>query len=192
MLLFMKAVPAPTLADRARAVRDSDPDAFAALYDELHAPLLRYACTITHDEAAAYDVLQDAFLKLWQVRDRLDPARSVKALLFQIVRNLALKSRRRLKFEQRWPETGLDPGTDDVVAEQVDAEHLRTAVQDWLDAMPERRREVFQLSRFGGMTHQEIATVLEISPKTVNNHLVEALRTLRNVLRVRGFADEML
>ena len=168
-----------------RAIRTSDPEAFRALYRALNRPLLRYAWTLTRDDDLIYDIVQDAFLKLWQMRTRLDPDRSVQALLFRMVRNLALKSRRRRRYEQ--PEADVpEPQISASAPQTLDAERMTRHLQTWIAEMPPRRREVFELSRISGLSHREIATVLELSPKTVNNHLVEALRFLREQLRASG------
>ena len=175
--------PADRFAHWAEAVRAGDRGAFAALYDATHDPLYRYTRTITRDDEAAADVLQDVFVKLWSVRHTLDPARSLRALLFGMVRNAALN---RLRADRRRP---FDPlGDDDPAAPAPDAADalaagdLARALRAWIDALPPRRREAFTLSRFEGLTHEEIAAVMDLAPKTVNNHIVLALQTLRGRL----------
>lgn len=174
------------MAAWARGVRASDARAFTALYDALHAPLWRYAHSIVRDEEAGYDVLQEAFTRLWEMRERVDPDRSVRALLFTIVRNLAYKHVRRTRGREV-----LDDRAHDVLpalhvqngaAERLDADRLETLVQHWIDEMPPRRRETFVLSRVHDLSHREVAAVLGVSPRTVNNHIVEALRHLRRRL----------
>ncbi|MEM1096977.1 MAG: sigma factor, partial [Bacteroidota bacterium] len=64
-------------------LQQSDRTAYHALFQGMYDPLYRYAWSITKDSDAAYDVLQDVFLKLWQVRSTIDPDRSLKALLYQ-------------------------------------------------------------------------------------------------------------
>ena len=165
-----------------RAIQAGDRRAYTALYDALSVPLWRYAWSLTHQEALCYDLLQEAFLKLWQIRDRLDPGRSVRALLFHMVRNLAYKHHRHPSNHPE-PETILRaqvlPNQIDAL---LDAQALQERLEEWIAEMPPRRREVFELSRLNCLTHKEIAAVLDISPKTVNNHLVAALRYLRDRL----------
>ena len=62
------------------------------------------------------------------------------------------------------------------IDDPVDLESMLTEL---LEGLPERQREAFELSRFDGLTHEEIADVMDVSPRTVNNHLVAALKTLR-------------
>ncbi len=188
----MGSIPAQQFSDWARAIRASDHRAYAALYDALHGPLLHYAFVLTRDEERIYDILQDAFLKLWQIRNQLDPERSVKALLFRMVRNLALKKKRWQELEVHIPMHLSEHDNQPSPAEQLDVKDLKAFLQTWIAEMPERRLEVFELSRVSGMTHREIATVLDISPKTVNAHLVQALRHLRSRMHAYGLDLEQL
>ena len=59
---------------------------------------------------------------------------------------------------------------------------LEQLLLDWIEEMPDRRREAFCLSRFDGLSHEEIAEAMDLAPKTVNNHIVLALQYLRKRL----------
>ena len=92
-------------ADRLRA---SDESACTELFGVLHRPLLHYAARLLRDEDDAYDVVQDAFIRLWDHREQLDPGRSLKAYLYTIVRNLAFnRMKQQSRQEQRFE--ALDP-----------------------------------------------------------------------------------
>ena len=175
----------------AAALRASDRQAFTALYDVLHPALFRYVWTLTQHEEVSYDIVQEAFVKLWQMRGRLDPERSVKALLFRIARNLAYQHHHRRRHEDRareaWTEEMPSEAPPDVA---LAAQDLSAHLAAWIAEMPPRRREVFELSRLRHLSHHEIATVLDLSPKTVNNHIVEALRHLRTCLSAYDAAYE--
>ncbi len=71
-------------------LRNSDREAFAELFDETYDSLHRYAVYITRDGDAAADILQDVYLKLWNVRDTVDPEKSLRAFMYQMVRNYSL------------------------------------------------------------------------------------------------------
>lgn len=64
----------------------------------------------------------------------------------------------------------------------MDSDALRTRMRAWIDDLPERQREAFRLSRFDDLTHDEIADVMDIAPRTVTNHVTKALQTLRDRL----------
>ena len=164
-----------------RRLAASDADAFEELFRATHGALVRYAATFTHDGAAARDLVQDAFVRIWERRATLDPRRSLKALLYRTVRNLAL-NRVRDRQNRRDLLTDYDP---DVYHEPTPDAHaegreLRRHLDAWIAALPDRQREALTLSRFEGLSHDEIADVMDVSPRTVNNHLVKALRYLRD------------
>ena len=163
-----------------RRIRASDRDAYTELFDAMHAPLLRYATRLTNEETA-YDVVQNAFVSLWQMRASIDLDRSLKSLLYTLVRNEALNQRRAMD-RRRDRHSEYSPSRSPLPPENVEAEALQAHLQQWIDDLPERQREAFRLSRFDGLTHDEIADVMNIKPRTVTNHVTKALQTLRDRL----------
>ena len=173
-------------------IRQSNKAAYTALFQATQVPLLRYAWRLTQDEQAACDVVQDAFLKLWRIRERLDSSKSLKSLLYTMVRNLALNHNR---------SASRDGGDLDEIdpaylssAPRADAEvaeaDLSAFLHDCIDELPPRRREAFMLSRFEGLTHDEIAQLMGLTPRTVNTHIVLALKTLRQ--RLSGYEPSLM
>jgi RNA polymerase sigma-70 factor (ECF subfamily) len=165
-----------------RRLQSSDERAFSELFEAMHVTLLRYAWRYTSDREAARDVVQDAFLKVWQMRSDIDPERSLKALLYTMVRNLALNHNRSAQYTNgELPEYGLHdhaPSAD----QKVDASMLGDRIRRLIENLPPRRREAFMLSRFEGLSHEEVAQVMNLTPRTVNTHIVLALKDLRRQL----------
>lgn len=165
-------------------LQSSDQRAYSELFEAMHVVLLRYAWRFTGDQEAARDIVQDAFLKLWQIRAEVDPQRSLKALLYTMVRNLALNYKRSA---QHTSSVFLEHDLHDrapTADQQVEASMLGDRLRLYIDQMPERRREAFMLSRYEGLSHEEIAQVMSLTPRTVNTHIVLALKDLRNRLSV--------
>lgn len=161
----------------------TDRGTFAAIFRRYYAPLVRYARRITGDAAA--DVAQDVFLKLWENRERLTIEVSLQAMLYTMVRNRALNMNRRQK------RVAPDVAVEDVLEQRsserasdfaVAAEDLEHYLHRWIDDLPPRRREAFTLSRYHGLLHREIASIMGISERTVDTHIVLALRELRRRL----------
>ena len=180
----MKNLSAAQFEAWGRRLRRADQQAYTELFQATYDALYRYAWYFTHDQEAAYDVLQDVFLKLWQVRDRIDPKRSLKALLYQMTRNTALNHMRHAK---RHAADALDemlhePAETPQPADALDGSALEDQVRAWIEELPARRREAFMLSRYQGLSHAEIARIMDLTPKTVNNHIVLALQHLRGRL----------
>lgn len=175
----------------ARRIRESDASALEAFFRAVHAPLVRYASRFV-TEASAEDVVQDAFVRIWNGRERIDPSQSLKAFAYRTVRNLSLnrirdgKTRDALLAERYEAPLSAAPDPHDDLARSDLAERLR----DWIGELPARQREALELSRFEGLTHDEVAEAMDVSPRTVNNHLVKALRAIRD--RVRAYEPTLL
>jgi RNA polymerase sigma-70 factor (ECF subfamily) len=170
-----------------RRLAASDASALEELFHAMHDALLRYADGLVRDGATARDLVQDAFIRVWKRRAQLDDDLSLKALLYRTVRNLAFNhlrdelTRTRLLSEGYEPSGWRDPGPEAT----AEAHELQQQLTAWIAALPERQREALMLSRYEGLSHDEIAGVLGIAPRTVNNHLVRALQTLRDHLDAR-------
>ena len=178
--------------DWCEPLRQSDQGAFEHMFRTLHGPLVQYALMFSKSRPIALDIVQDAFLKLWEVRETLDPNRSVKALLYRMVRNLSLNEQRDRQSRQlKLLDVKRSRATDfHTLQAGVDAAVLKTKLQAWINALPERQREALLLSRFEGLTHDEVAHIMEVSPRTVNNHIVKALKQLRS--QIRAFEPAIL
>jgi len=177
----------------AEGIRNSDRHAFDDLFRAMYPRLVRFAFKITQDWNASCDITQDVFVMLWQQRDTLDPDRSLRAWLFRSVRNRAYNYQRDRR-EIADPEAvnaladdARNPGvpyghssSDDIhVLENGQETELQKKILEWIQELPERQREAFELSRYEGLFHHEIAGVMQVSVKTVNNHLTAALKHLR-------------
>lgn len=175
---------ADAFADWTRRLCASDDRALDELMRFIHPALLRYATRLVGERDAAYDILQETFVKIWQVRNTLDPGRSLKALLYRIVYTRALNHNRMKKRAKEEDlamvrSEGLRRPT---VEEEMDAHQLGVCMNQWIDELPTRRQEAFRLSRFEGLSHQEIAMVMELSKQTVTKHIMLALQHLRDRL----------
>jgi len=173
------------LAIWTQGVHAGDERAFRALFDALYHPLLRFAGSLVRDPAAAEDLVQDAFVRLWDRRERLDVTQSLRAYLFRSVRNLAFNHRRddqthqRLLGDAALDDEGVVPRRGPTPDQVATGQELERQLAGWLDALPPRQREALRLSRMEGLSHAEVAEAMGCAPRTVNNHLVAALATLK-------------
>lgn len=164
-------------------IRNSDQKTFDDLFREMYPRLVRFAFKITRDWYASCDITQDVFVMLWQTRNNIDPDRSIRSYLYRSVRNRSynfLRDRRTVVDTSELHNLK-DPsfGSESRVSGDGTDPVLTGKLYEWIGELPERQREAFELSRFEGLDHHEIAGVMEISKKTVNNHLTAALKQLR-------------
>jgi len=185
----------PDFATLCQRLKDSDREAFERVFRVLHDALYRYVRSLTKTSAVAADITQDVFVSLWEARDRLDPSRSLEAYVYRMARNRVYNYQRdeRTHAEKRAqmqavaaaePQRASRPDT------KLHTDVLESNINAWVKALPERQREAFVLSRYNGLSHDEIAAVMEVSPRTVNNHIVSALKTLRT--RIRAYEPSLL
>ena len=178
-----------------RRLAASDRQAYAEVFEALYDPLFRYVRSITKDAAAARDVTQDVFVRLWDVRERLDPSQSLKSYLYRTARNRAYNHERDRETKTEKADdvrhhSNARPAAPTPPDEAVEGERLETALRTWIAALPERQREAIVLSRFEGLSHDQIAEVMDIAPRTVNNHIVRGLKRLRR--RVQDYKPTLL
>ncbi len=122
-------------------------------------------------------------LELWRRRATLTLEQSLRAYLFQASRNRALNHLRRLRVETRGePTIAAAMRTPDQADSGVREGELRVAIASAIAGLPDRCREVFELSRIHGLKYSEIATTLGISVKTVEAQMGKALRVMREKL----------
>ncbi len=169
-----------------RRISESDRDAFRILMHRHWEGLVGCAHAITGAMDPAEDVAQKAFVRVWRGRRRWTESGTVTGYLYRITRNLALNARRDASNESRRRDRAGRAQLDDPVADSPEA-HLELARLEHdigiaVAALSPRRREIFVLSRFHGLSHREIAEALEVSPQTVANQMTAALMELRQAL----------
>lgn len=184
-------MPEPSQEDRSdealmERIRDGHRDSLRILLERYWSPLVGYAAGFVGGPDPAKDVVQDSFIRIWVKRGEWSSGGSVSAYLYRIVRNLSLNARRDQSTARRHDDLcGVTRAREDPPRrpdETLEADSLRAEVEAAIQALPERRREVFVLSRFHGLTHREIADAMEISPQTVSNQMSAALAELRSAL----------
>ena len=164
---------------------DGDLRAFELLFRREYASLCRFALRYVRDAQAAEDIVQDLFAALWAARGGMDLHAHSRAYLFTAVRNRSLNVRKRELVERAWSH---DEALPDVRAlhrrpvqpdEALETREVHAEVEAAMRALPERLRMVMQLRWQEQMSYAEIAAILSISIKGVENQLSRGLRALR-------------
>jgi len=165
------------------SIQDGNEEAFENLFFEYYATLCRFSKGYVGTVESARDVVQDVFIKIWSNREKFHIHTSVKAYLFQAVRNHSLneleKRNRYQAFEEEYIRESnlkLSPDTDE------NSEELTQVIWQIVEEMPEKRKTVFTLYREHGLSYKEIASILGITRKTVENQMGRALNFIRERL----------
>lgn len=166
-------------------IQSGDDDAFEQLFRMYADVLCSFAADHVGDRVAE-DIVQSVFCDLWDRREEWTPPTNVKAYLYRAVRNTALDHLDRRDVEQNWKEEekGRNQGRGKIAP--VDAlkhQEMSRAMEQAVEELPERRRMIYRMARHHDMTYSEIATALDIAPKTVENQMGRALKTLRDQLK---------
>ena len=177
-----------TWEDLCRRLVASDSEAFERIFRSTREDLLRFVYSIVNDGPLSHDLVQDVYVALWELRKGLDPTLSLRAYLFRMARNRAyrhlrderLHARKRSELQQ----DGDPPPLTHSPVENVDGASFERQMQRWIDELPERQREALVLTRFHELSHQQVAAVMNISPRTVNNHVMRALDAIRSRVNV--------
>ncbi len=163
-----------------------EPTALDELFRRHYASLCQVALRFVNNETEAEDIVQELFVSIWEKRDKQrDELASVAPYLRRATRNRSLnylRDQKRIPVDsEEIPITIAAPDQADQPLEQAE---LRAQIHGAIDALPERCRLVFVMSKIEDMTHKEIASALDISPKTVENQMTRAYRYLRKWLGV--------
>jgi RNA polymerase sigma-70 factor, ECF subfamily len=158
---------------------------FEIVFREHFTPLSNLAYTVVRNTDIAKDVVQQVFLKFWQIRDEVSIQSSVKSYLYRAVVNTSLnhikKEKRFTSIEIQHIDTvyGQPETPSEVLAENTVEDKVHNAIKE----LPPMCREVFQMSRFSDLTNKEIAEELNITVKTVEKHITKAMKMLREKLQ---------
>ncbi|MHA4809907.1 RNA polymerase sigma factor [Flavitalea flava] len=159
-------------------------EAFKQLFDAYKNRLYGYVLAIAHSDYIAEEITQEIFIKLWLCRDILHQVGNPEGYIFTIARNKTLNYLRKAAHDEKLLRElqRLAAPENNNVEERTVALEYDTLVRNALTLLSPQRRLVFQLSRNEGLNHEEIAQHLQLSRNTVKNHLVEALRFIRQYL----------
>lgn len=160
----------------------SDLKVFNRVFHKLYSPLCSFAFKYVEDHSLVEDIVQEVFSKVWQQSSEIKIRTNVESYLYGAVRNACLNHikhakivERHLVYESR--------KTDYTEVDFLEIDELKDRIASVLDALPDRCREIFSMSREEELSYAEIADKLDISVKTVETQISRALKVLRKELR---------
>lgn len=169
-------------------LKQGDTKAFDTIFKKYFQMLCIYAADILKSREAAEEMVQDIFVKLWNVKDAIDFNVSLKAYLFRMVHNRCLNyvrdhpNQNTISLEDVISRVKImeieSPHTYDIVLKSQIEEDLEIAIQD----LPDQCKEIFFMARYKGNSYSEIAEKLNISVSTVKTQMIRAMDKLKSSL----------
>ena len=175
-------MPAPLVHKESKLVKELKNGnilAFNSLFEEYSNRLYYFALNYMKNEAEAEELVQEVFTRIWETRSNLKEELSFNSYLFTIAFNIIKKHFRRKSQTTEYFREYVYSDLDLQTTQQLDYNSLRTYLNEVVEQLPEKRRKIFQMSRFEGLNTKEIAKELNISTKTVENQLTDALKFVR-------------
>jgi RNA polymerase sigma-70 factor (ECF subfamily) len=171
------------------ALRKSDAGAFDKIFSIYGRRLYYFALGYLKSKDEAEEVVQEVFYKIWKNRESLNPDLSFKAYIFKIAYNhiqeLFLKLAQERNYLNEIINSSADFTTD--MDDRINYQSLLDLVDRLIERLPDRQREIFIMRKKENKPLKDIAAELGISPKTVENHMTEAMKKLKE-----GMAGEHL
>lgn len=160
-------------------LREGDDLALKLIYKKYWNQLYLSAYNVLHDQPACEDIIQDLFINLWNKREQIEIKTSLKSYLYASVRYEVYRQVRHGSVREDIFDNIQDRLQTPSEYGNIEHRELLSYVNSIVDGFSEKCKVVYKLSRDEQLSHKEIATKLDISPKTVENHLNKALRQLR-------------
>ena len=173
--------------DHLLRLRVGDRHSFRIVYEECVQPVYAFVFKYTKSRALTEDIVQDVFVKVWEMREQLDPERSFQALIFKIAKNKVLNTFERsatVELVRREIMIGAAQFSN-TTEETINFLETSGILQEGIEQLPPQQKKIFELCKLEGLSHEQAASRLNISPNTINVQMVNSLRFLKNYLLFR-------
>lgn len=171
-----------------RQIARGDQKKFRHLMESTSDELFMFALSFLRKREVAEEIVSDVFVKIWENRFDLEKINNLKAYLFVSVKNACLSQIRKDKKDKIVSIDGLEDfwfiPVEGPENEYIDKELLEQ-INKAIDQLPPKCKLAFTLAKINGMRYREIAGVMNVSEKTVNNHLVYAIKKISEILGIK-------
>jgi len=160
--------------------------AYDQIYHMYSHKLYSFVFRILKDEADSEDIIQEVFIKIWELREKLDDHKLLNSLIFTIAYNNSISLIRKKisssKYREHLRNASVIQFQDNSFSD-IEFDELNRHVERLIESLPERQKRVYLSHREKGLTYPEIAEEMGISRNTVENHMVKTLKYLRQNLK---------
>lgn len=188
MLKRMKIASNINDQELSRLLGHGSKDAFRVLYLRYGLKIRKFAQTYLKQEQDSEELVQDVFLKLWDKKEILNGSGNLKAFIYKIAVNSIYDFIRRKNIKQAfWDYTKDGANMSEQTWDEVVFNDMLFHVNRLIEKMPDQRRKIFVMSKEEGLTNDEIAEVLRLSKRTVENQLYRAVSFLKKNISFNSF-----
>lgn len=174
-------------------LKDGDPKAFEILFDQYSNKLYHFVNKYLDNKEESEEIVQDVFLNLWRHKKEIRSIEAFKSYLYKIalnnIRNFFTKKHVREKHKQLIAQEYLFANESE--PEKLNYEKVIRKVDELIEQLPKKRREIFLLSRKEGLDISEISKYLGISESTVKNQITSAVSFLKGEVKKRGLSSSL-
>ena len=173
-------------------VKEGDQAAWDYIAKMYYQPLFGYVMSMVRERETAEELVQDVFVNFWAKRERINITTSLKAYLYRAARNHTLNYIKRRNFELNYQRSLADrlKNHHNDTEQAFHYSELEKRLYESIEALPEKRKEIFMMSRFEDLTYKEIAAALDIPVRQVHYQIGLALKELRS--KLQGLVDYKL
>lgn len=161
--------------------------AFEIVFNTYFKKLYVFSKEYVIDSENAREIVQEAFVKLWEIKSQLRPETNISAYLYAMVRNSSISFLKQAIVKKKYVDYSMQKyqrymlnyyALIDESSEKLIYKELENKIHEIIEQLPKKCKTVFELSRYQELKHKEIASKLNISVKTVENHISEALKRI--------------
>lgn len=156
--------------------------AFAQFFHIFTPKLLPFVNKLTRNEHIAKELVQETFLQLWVNRSKLSEVENPSAWIYRIASNISVNWLKTQSNRQRLQKNIVVVESENPVPDYIDSRELDLVIQKAVNLLPEKRQEVYRLSREQGLTHQQIADKLNLSVNTVRAQIGNSLKFIQEFI----------
>ncbi|NWJ52475.1 MAG: RNA polymerase sigma-70 factor [Bacteroidetes bacterium] len=170
-------------------LRNDSQTAFAELFNRYKKKLYYFALSYLNDSAEAEEVVQSVFVRLWENRSTLDETMSIKNFIYKSTVNACYNFLKKKAVRNRYLENELVAfnEAENRSYDEIFYKDLKRQIDNIISSLPSQQQQIFQLSRFEGLSHADIADKLNLSIRTVENQIYRALKVIKDNLKVEYF-----
>ena len=157
-----------------------DKQAFKGIYMKYHDRIYNFSLKLIADENEAQDIVQMVFIALWNQRECIDINKPVESYIYALARYTVYHAFRKRLYQKAAMENLIEePQHADEIIDEIAFKELGSYLEELIEKLPPKRREIFKLNRTEGLTYKEIAARLNISENTVDTQIRKSLVVLR-------------